>query len=296
MTDLPLPAPGDRLLDVQVHGPEDAPLVLVQHGTPGGHDLPRSYRAAADALGLRLASWSRPGYGRSTRRPGRVVADVADDALAVADGLGAARFATTGGSGGGPHALAIGALCGDRCVAVATVASVAPWDAEGLDPLAGMGEGNVEEFGAALRGEQALAPLLAGWRDEVVRRRRRGAARRCCARCSARPTWPCSPARWRRRRTTTSRAALAPGVDGWLDDDLAFVRPWGFAAGGRPRAGRRCGRATRTSWSRPRTGAGSPSGVPRRARAPAARRRAPHAARHPRSGGPGARSRSALRV
>src|SRR5664280_2407849 len=72
-----------------------------------------------------------------------------------------------GTSGGGEHALACGALTG-RCVAVATISGVGPWDAEGVDFLAGMGQGNEDEFGAALRGEAPLRDLLVPWREEMV--------------------------------------------------------------------------------------------------------------------------------
>jgi pimeloyl-ACP methyl ester carboxylesterase len=78
-----------------------------------------------------------------------------------------------GGSGGAPHALACGALLGDRVDAVAAVVCPAPWDAEGIDPMAGQSPGNLEEFGAALRGRQALEALreavaqgAAGWADD----------------------------------------------------------------------------------------------------------------------------------
>jgi pimeloyl-ACP methyl ester carboxylesterase len=78
-----------------------------------------------------------------------------------------------GGSGGAPHALACGALLGDRVDAVAAVVCPAPWDAEGIDPMAGQSPGTLEEFGAALRGRQALEALreavaqgAAGWADD----------------------------------------------------------------------------------------------------------------------------------
>jgi pimeloyl-ACP methyl ester carboxylesterase len=228
MTTLLVPTDDGRQLDVEVHGPDGAPLVLVQHGTPGGRALATPYRAAADALGVRLAIWARPGYGRSTRLPGRRVADVVPDACAVASALGADRFATVGGSGGGPHALAVGALAPDRCVAVATIAAVAPWDAEGLDPLAGMGEGNVEEFGAAIAGEAALRPLLDRERGALVGGGVDGLAQGMRSVLSP-PDVAALTGEVAREAFEDMDRALAGGVDGWLDDDLAFVRPWGFA-------------------------------------------------------------------
>ena len=90
--------------------------------------------------GLRHVVYLRPGYGDSERCPGRAVADCAADTAAIADWLGVERFYTAGRSGGGPHALACAALLPDRVIAAATIAGVAPEDAEGLDWLAGMGQ------------------------------------------------------------------------------------------------------------------------------------------------------------
>src|SRR4029450_5452542 len=70
------------------------------------------------------------------------------------------EFVTMGHSGGGPHALACAALLPDRCRAAASVAGVAPWDADGLDVMAGMGPENIEEFGLAMKGAEALTPFL----------------------------------------------------------------------------------------------------------------------------------------
>lgn len=157
-----------RTLDVFLAGADDAPLVVNLPGTPQGHRLLPALEEAAELTGVRIASIARPGYAGSTRLPGRSVADVVPDVLEVVDALGVARFAVVGTSGGGPHALACGALAGDRCVAVAVVSGVGPWDTTGLDFLHGMGEGNEVEFGAALRGENPLRELLALWREEIL--------------------------------------------------------------------------------------------------------------------------------
>src|SRR5262245_66321964 len=102
------------------------------------------------ARGLRYVAFSRPGYGSSTRRPGRSVADVVEDSRTVLEHVGATRALVIGWSGGGPHALACAALMADVVPAAATIASVAPYGADGLDFLDGMGAENVEEFNASL--------------------------------------------------------------------------------------------------------------------------------------------------
>ena len=148
--------PDGRSLDVYLAGPPDGDVLLFHFGTPSG---PLPYQPSVDLMaerGLRYVAFSRAGYGSSTRRPGRSVADVVDDARVVLDHVGAERAVTIGWSGGGPHALACAALLPDRIRSVATLASVAPYPADGLDYLAGMGDENIEEFNAALEGPEAL--------------------------------------------------------------------------------------------------------------------------------------------
>jgi len=217
-----------RELDVEVAGAPHGPLVLVQQGTPEGHGLPASYVRAAERLGLRLASWARPGYARSTRRPGRTVADAVTDALAVADLLGAPRFAAVGASGGGPHVLALGALAPERCLAIATLAGVGPFGEPDLDPLAGMGEGNLVEFAAAQQGEQPLRALLEQWRPDIVGGGVQSMIDGMVSVLSP-PDVAVLDHEFGAEVLAGMRTALDGGVDGWLDDDLAFVAPWGFA-------------------------------------------------------------------
>jgi pimeloyl-ACP methyl ester carboxylesterase len=182
---------------------------------------------AAARHGLRFVAYSRPGYSGSTSQPGRRVADAADDVAVLLDTLGAQDFVTLGWSGGGPHALACAALLPDRCRAAAIIAGAAPYDAEGLDWLAGMGEENVAEFGAAATGKEALDGFLteasAGLKDvqpddiitafgDLVPEVDQAALRDGLADYVA----------------GSFRAAMSRGYDGWRDDDLAFLAPWGI--------------------------------------------------------------------
>src|SRR5262249_9798364 len=149
-----------RRLEVLTVGPPAGRALFLHTGTPGGLMAPPGVVAAAAERGLRIVSCARPGYQGSDPRPGRRVADVADDVAAVLDALSDEHFVTVGWSGGGPHALACAALLPGRCLAAATMAGVAPYPAEGLDWLAGMGPENVAEFGTAMSGEARLQAFL----------------------------------------------------------------------------------------------------------------------------------------
>lgn len=170
---------------------------------------------------------SRPGYGHSTRQPGRSVVDVVADTDAVLAALGAERCLTMGWSGGGPHSLACGARLG-AAAAVLVVAGVAPFEADGLDWIAGMGEDNVVEFSAAVQGEDQLRRYLAP-QGELLRTIR--AADIVASMESLLPDVDRAALTGEFGEDTAAgfREAVRAGVDGWLDDDLAFARPWGFS-------------------------------------------------------------------
>jgi len=206
--------------------PQGRPVVSIS-GSPGGRVLYDLHARDAAAKGIRLLGYDRPGYGESTRRPGRTVADAAGDVEAIADALELERFAVWGTSGGGPHALACAALLGERVAGAASLAGVAPFDAEDLQWFAGMGDENVQEFTLATHGPGELEPMLRGAAEHIVAGGPQGMAEEIRTLLSAIDSAAFSGALGEFIHANMS-AALAPGVGGWIDDDLAFVSPWGF--------------------------------------------------------------------
>jgi len=150
------------------------------------------------------------------------------DVVAIADQLGVGQFAVTGGSGGGPHALACAALLGDRVLRCLADVSIAPYPAEGLDWLAGMTDGNVEEFQAAIAGEAAIRVVAERERTTTLERLAAGRADFLGDSYEMSEADHAQMAKHLARITDHLTNGLAPGVDGWVDDDLAFAKPWGF--------------------------------------------------------------------
>jgi pimeloyl-ACP methyl ester carboxylesterase len=228
MAELRVDVRDGRVLQVWVEGPEDGDVVIGHHGTPSsGLPFARLVAEAADRR-LRFVSYSRPGYGASTRDEGRSVADCAADVAAIADALGADRFYTEGGSGGGPHALACAALLPDRVMAVASIAGVVPWGAEGIDFLEGMGQDNHVEFGAALGGPETLL----AWMDEHAAATAEAGSPEELIASFGDLVSPVDREALTgdlgEHLVANEHLALANGYWGWFDDDLAFVRDWGF--------------------------------------------------------------------
>ena len=228
MTRSTVPLPDGRELEIELNGPDQGPVIVFHHGTPGASTpLPAHARAAAQR-GHRLLSTSRPGYSVSTRHEGRDVADVVADTAAILDHLGVDTCLTMGWSGGGPHALACGALLAERVRGVLVIAGVAPFGAEGLDFLEGMGPENIVEFGAAVEGESSLRPYLEDQQPELATI---SPAEVADALGGLVPPVDVASMTGELAETLAAefRQGLARGVDGWLDDDLAFTRDWGFA-------------------------------------------------------------------
>jgi pimeloyl-ACP methyl ester carboxylesterase len=219
--------PDGRRLEVQVSGPADGLPLVWHHGTPGcAYQSAPKQRDCAER-GLRLVSYSRAGAGGSTRNPGRSVADVAADIAAVLDHLGAERCITGGQSGGGPHALATGALLPDRVAAVIVGCGVRPFHGDEAGFLAGMGEANVEEFGLAQQSEELLRPFVMHEREGLMAGTAAGVIE---ALSSLLP--PIDLEALTDQVGADLVANLKGGAripDAWIDDDFAFVKPWGFA-------------------------------------------------------------------
>ena len=214
-----------RELEIADNGINSESAIVFHHGTPGHASSWADWLESAATAGIRAIAYSRAGYGTSDRNPGRSVINVNSDIAQVLDAKNITKFVSIGWSGGGPHCLAN--TFEPRNVGAISLAGVGAFGVDDLDFLEGMGPENHDEFGAALKGEAVIDQWmndnagamksvtgsdiieafggLIGDADKAVLEGGEADA-----------------------MAASMRSALAVSFDGWIDDDLVFVKKWGF--------------------------------------------------------------------
>jgi pimeloyl-ACP methyl ester carboxylesterase len=214
-----------RELEILDNGITSDKAIIFHHGTPHHASAWSSWLEDAANRGIRALSYSRAGYGTSDRNFGRSVLSNNSDISLLLDGKNISSFVAIGWSGGGPHALAN--TFDHRNVGAITLAGVGEFGASDLDFLEGMGPENHDEFGAALKGEAEIDSWMnanAGSMKNVTGAEIKEAFGGLIGDADK----AVIEGDFADQMAATMRSGLAVSFDGWIDDDLAFVRPWGF--------------------------------------------------------------------
>jgi pimeloyl-ACP methyl ester carboxylesterase len=215
--------PDGRTAGYADYGARGQTAVLWCHGGPGSRLEPRALAPIARDAGLRIVGIDRPGYGRSTPRPGRDIASWVPDALAVLDQLGIERFVGVGVSTGGAYALA---LASKSPRVLGTVACCALTDMRIAEARAAMirDGGQIAQIWNARTREAALAVALESFGPD---------GSKMLSQVGTGPPLPASDTalfsdpEWLAGMLAGFPAMFAFGVEGYTDDRLADGPGWG---------------------------------------------------------------------
>jgi pimeloyl-ACP methyl ester carboxylesterase len=220
---------GRRKLAVESLGAPDGEPVFLLHGTPGGRSGPRPRPSVLYRGGIRLISYSRPGYTGSDRKERRTVADAAADVEDIANYFEIKRFIVIGRSGGAPHALGCAALLPGRVTCAAALCSLAPYKAPGLNWTDGMVPSNVKAYRDA---EDDLGALIETLHDHArqLQDNPEGLLRFLGPDLAEADRRVIGDIALRRKIAETHTESMRDGIDGWVDDVRALGNQdgWGF--------------------------------------------------------------------
>jgi len=195
--------------------PDGTPLLRIQ-GTPSSRLQRNPDKSVQSDLGARYLMADRPGYGHSTRKPGRGIVDIADDYAALLEHHGLERLPAMGTSGGGPHVLALAARYPDK------VSGGTPLVEEEVARLVGV---NARGYALAEEGWEPLHGFLT-----EIRARLLGDEGMQGVLSDAPPTDRAimSDPVWQRMSRENLAETLRQGAEGWTDESLAMHGSWDF--------------------------------------------------------------------
>ena len=215
-----------RNLDLLIGAGSSQTAIIFHHGTPSCANIWKPWVEHFEKLGIRSIAYSRAGYYTSDRKVGRDIVSVNSDIAEVLDHFSIDSFVAVGWSGGGPHALA--STLDPRCKSAVVLAGVGMYDQPDLDFLAGMGEENLDEFGHALKGEAELSK----WMEANASAYKTITGEEL--RNSVGTLYSESDIITMQRKDYSDglaevyRRSLEVSYSGWIDDDIAFAKDWGF--------------------------------------------------------------------
>jgi pimeloyl-ACP methyl ester carboxylesterase len=201
----------------------DGTPVLRMPGTPGSRWSIRADREPWRERGLRMITTERPGFGASTRLPGRGFAEHADDVAAILDHLGIDRVHVYGGSGGSPHILSFCSRHPDRVKAATILVGAAPMNEDEVDQMIGL---NVQAHKLARAGDldglrELMTPYHAAMSEDPL-----ASLRGIMAEAPEEDQRVMNDPGWQRGMEKATKEAMRPGLEGWMDEGLAISLPW----------------------------------------------------------------------
>jgi pimeloyl-ACP methyl ester carboxylesterase len=222
VTEHRLTRPDGRVVAWTTWGDGSVPVLQVP-GTPGSRYGLRADRDAWRQRDLTIIATERPGFGSSTRLPGRGFIEHSDDLATILDALGVESVVVSGGSGAAPHELAFAARHPQRVRAVTIVGGAAPCtDVE----AAQMVPDNQEGRRLALADDRAgMVALLAPMRMAILADPL-GGLQEAMRQAPAADHAVMADSSWQAGLVEDLSEALAQGVDGWADESFAFERSW----------------------------------------------------------------------
>jgi pimeloyl-ACP methyl ester carboxylesterase len=218
-----LTRPDGRTLAWVEAGILDGRPILRVPGTPGSRLQVRPDQSPWLDRGLRMILTERPGFGASSRHPGRSFLDHADDLAAILDELEIDRVPILGGSGAGPYLLALAARHPDRVQAVTVAVGAAPIEDDEAELMIGL---NAEGYWLAKAGDRdGMTVLLTPVRKSMLAEPLASFREVMNTAPPADQETMSDPA-WQGYLIRGLTEALRPGVDGWVDESMLMFSGW----------------------------------------------------------------------